>query len=68
MKDPIGIVVALLFAGCGVSALLFPQWFYRTTSPAQDAKNRRIFRILGFVMLQGGLVLLAGLVFGGWDG
>jgi len=67
MKDPIGLVVALLFTGYGASSLLFPQWYYRTTTPEQDSKNRRIFRIQGFILMPAGLILLAGRFFGWWD-
>jgi uncharacterized protein YjeT (DUF2065 family) len=67
MKDPIGLIVALLFTGWGASALVFPQWYYRTTTAAQDARNRKIFRILGVVLLPAGLILLVGRFLGWWD-
>ena len=59
MKDPIGLVLALLFAGWGASALLFPQWFYRTVTPEQAARDRKRLRILGFIFLPLGVILLA---------
>ncbi len=59
MKDPTGLVIALLFAGWGASAILFPQWFYRKVSPVQVSRDRKTFRTLGFVLLPLGLILLA---------
>jgi uncharacterized membrane protein len=59
MKDPIGLVLALLALGWGASLLLFPQWFYRTVTPEQVAKDRKRFRILGFILLPLGIILLA---------
>ena len=59
MKDPIGLVVALLAAGWGAAALLFPHWFYRTVTPEQAARDRKRFRILGFILLPLGVILLA---------
>jgi hypothetical protein len=59
MKDPIGLVVALLSAGWGTAALLFPHWFYRTVTPEQAARDRKRFRILGFILLPLGVILLA---------
>jgi uncharacterized membrane protein len=58
MKDSIGLVVALLFAGWGASALMFPQWFYRTVTPEQVSRDRKRFRILGFILLPLGVILL----------
>ena len=59
MKDPIGLLLALLFAGWGASAIFFPHWFYRTVTPEQAARDHRRFRTFGFIMLPLGLVLLA---------
>ena len=67
MKDRIGLVVALLSTGFGASALLFPQWYYRVVTPEQAARDRRRFKILGFILLPLGLIMLAGRVFGWWD-
>jgi hypothetical protein len=67
MKDPIGLIVALLFTGWGASALLFPQWYYRVVTPEQAARDRRRFKILGYVLLPAGLILLAGRFLGWWD-
>jgi hypothetical protein len=58
MKDPIGLLVALLFTGYGASSLLFPGWFYRTVTPEQAARDRRRVKILGAVLLPIGLILL----------
>ena len=65
MKDPIGLIVALLFTGLGASALLFPQWYYRVVTPEQATRDRRRFKILGCVLFPAGLILLAGR-FLGW--
>jgi hypothetical protein len=58
MKDPIGLIIALLATGLGVSWILIPQWAYRVVTPEQAAKDRRRFRKFGFVMLPLGIVLL----------
>ena len=67
MKDPIGLVVALLFTGYGTSSLLFPQWYYRVVTPEQAARDRRRVRMFGFFLLPAGLILLAGRFLGWWD-
>jgi hypothetical protein len=67
MKDPVGLVVALLFTGYGASAVLFPQWHYRVVTPEQAARDRRRFKIFGCIALPVGLILLAGRYFGWWD-
>jgi hypothetical protein len=59
MKDPIGFLAALLFAGWGFCALLFPQWFYRVVTPEQAGRDRRRMRMLGAILLPAGLGLLA---------
>ena len=64
MKDPIGLIVALLVTGLGVFGVLFPQWLYRTVTPGQAARDRKRFRIMGFILLPLGLVLLGFQVFG----
>ena len=67
MKDPIGLVVALLFTGYGASSLLFPQWYYRVVTPEQAARDRRRVRMFGFFLLPAGLILLAGRFLGWCD-
>jgi uncharacterized membrane protein len=59
MKDPIGLIVALLLTGYGASAALFPQWHYRTVTSEQAARDRKRFRVMGCILLPVGLVLLA---------
>jgi len=59
MKDPIGLIVALLFTGLGASWILFPQWAYRVVTPEQAARDRKRFKTFGFLLLPLGLILLA---------
>ena len=66
MKDPTGHILALLFTAYGASMLLFPQWHYRVVTPEQAARDHRRFKKFGWIILPGGLVLLAGRFFGWW--
>ena len=59
MKDPIGLLLAIVFASMGAIALAFPQWGYRVITPEQAARDRKRIRIFGFVALPLGLILLA---------
>jgi len=59
MKDPVGLLVAVLFLAMGSSGLLMPQWFYRETSPEQIVRDRKRVRIMGAILLPLGLILLA---------
>jgi hypothetical protein len=58
MKDPIGLLLAVLATGLGASWIIYPQWTYRVVTPEQAARDRRRFRTAGFVMLPLGLFLL----------
>ena len=58
MKDPIGLVIALLFTGLGASWIFMPQWAYRVVTPEQAARDRKRFKTFGFVLLPLGIVLL----------
>jgi uncharacterized membrane protein len=64
MKDPIGLIIALLFTGVGASWIFFPQWAYRVVTPEQAARDRKRFKMLGFIFLPLGLILLAVRFFG----
>ena len=59
MNDPIGFYLCVVAAAGGLITILFPQWFYRNVTPEQVARDRRIIRRSGFVMLPLGLILLA---------
>lgn len=59
MKDPIGLLLALVFAGWGAAALAFPQWWYRVVTPEQAARDHKRIRTFGFIALPIGLILLA---------
>jgi hypothetical protein len=59
MKDPIGLIIALLASGLGASWVVYPQWAYRVLNPEQAARDRRRFKTFGFVLLPLGLILLA---------
>jgi uncharacterized protein YjeT (DUF2065 family) len=58
MKDPTGLIIALLVAGLGASWIFYPQWAYRVVTPEQAARDRKRFRTFGFVMLPIGIILL----------
>jgi hypothetical protein len=58
MKDPIGLICALLCTGLGASWIFIPQWAYRAVTPEQAARDRKRFRTVGFVMLPVGIALL----------
>lgn len=58
MKDPISLIIALLLAGLGASWVLFPQWAYRVVSPEQAMRDKKRFRIFGFILLPLGVALL----------
>jgi hypothetical protein len=59
MKDPIGLLIAILFICWGVGALAFPQWLYKVKTREQAPRDRKRIKILGTIMLPLGLVLLA---------
>jgi hypothetical protein len=59
MKDPIGLLIAILFAGWGAGALAFPQWWYKVKTPEQAVRDHKRVRTLGAIMLPLGLILLA---------
>jgi hypothetical protein len=59
MKDPIGLLLAIVFIGWGAAALAFPQWWYRVVTPEQAVRDRKRIRIFAFVALPLGLALLA---------
>lgn len=59
MKDPIALIIALLFSGLGASLIVYPQWAYRVVTPEQAARDRKRCRRFGFVLLPMGLILLA---------
>jgi uncharacterized membrane protein len=59
MKDPIGLIFALIIAGYGASALFYPQWYYHTKTLEQAARDRKRVRIIGSILLPVGLMLLA---------
>jgi uncharacterized membrane protein len=59
MKDPIGLLVALLTTGLGGLCVFFPHWAYRTVTPEQAARDHRRFKVLGFILFPLGLILLA---------
>jgi hypothetical protein len=57
MKDPIGILLALLFAGLGVNFFIKPERFLKPDSDKRDFKIKR-FKILGVSLFIIGVVLL----------
>ena len=59
MKNPIGLLVAIVFTTWGVAAIFFPQWFYRTVTPDQAERDRKRTKRIGFLFLPLGLVMLA---------
>jgi len=59
MKDPIGLLVAILFAGWGAGALAFPRMWYKVKVPEQAARDQKRIRIFGMAALLLGLILLA---------
>jgi hypothetical protein len=58
MKDPIALLIALLFAGWGAAALVFPQWWYKVKTPEQAGRDPKRVRIFGMIALPLGLILL----------
>jgi len=58
MKDPIGLIIALLVTGMGVAGIFFPQLAYRVVTPEQAARDRKRARIFGFIFLPLGVILL----------
>jgi hypothetical protein len=55
MKLGFNFLFALwIFAG-GLACIFFPQWFYKPVSPEQVARDRRRFRLLGYVLTPLGL-------------
>ncbi len=64
MKDPIGLIIALLSTGLGGSWIFFPQWAYRVVTPEQAARDRKRLKTFGFVLLLLGLILFAFRFFG----
>jgi uncharacterized membrane protein len=52
------LFLAIWFAGVGLALFSFPQWFCRKVSPDQMARDRRIMRVGGFVIMLLGLSLL----------
>ena len=59
MKDPVGIIVALLFIGFGSAAIFRTRWFYRAVTPEQAERDRKRFKLFGYAVLPIGLILLA---------
>jgi len=59
MKDPIGLIVAILSTCLGASWIFFPRWAYRVVTPEQAARDRKRFKRFGFVLFPMGLILLA---------
>ena len=58
MKDPIRLLLALMNLVWGISSILFPQWYYRKVSADQIARDRRVRRVLGCLLVLLGLLLL----------
>ena len=58
MKDPIGIILALLFTGMGIVGIFFPQLAYRVATTEQAGRDRKRVRMFGFIFLPLGLILL----------
>jgi formate/nitrite transporter FocA (FNT family) len=58
MKDPIGVLVAVLFTAFGGWCLFFTRWAYRVVTPEQAARDHKRFKILGAIMFPLGLILL----------
>jgi uncharacterized membrane protein len=52
------LLIAIWFIGVGVALFAFPHWFHRKVSPDQIAKDRKIMRVGGFIIMLLGLALL----------
>jgi len=52
------LFIAIWFTGVGVALFSFPHWFYRKVSPDQIARDRKIMRVGGLVIMLLGLSLL----------
>ena len=58
MKDPIGLIIALLFTGMGAVGIFFPQLAYRVVTAEQAARDRKRVRLFGLIFLPLGIILL----------
>jgi uncharacterized protein YjeT (DUF2065 family) len=59
MKDPIGLLLAIVWIVWGTLALKFPHWWYKVITPEQAARDRKRVKILGMCFLPLGIILLA---------
>ena len=57
-RDLIGLVMSLFILGMGALLALFPQRFYSAETPEEAARNRKYFRIAGYIALSLGVIFL----------
>ncbi len=63
MKDPIALIIAILFSGLGASWVFYPKWAYRVVTPEQAARDQKRLKRFGFILLTLGLILFCVLFF-----
>ncbi len=50
MKYNFGFFFGVWTFAWGLSCICFPQWWYKKVSPEQMARDRRRFKILGYIL------------------
>jgi hypothetical protein len=58
MKYGFNFFFALWSFGWGLSCILFPQWWYKKVSAEQIAHDRKVFKMLGYILTPLGIGLL----------